>query len=547
MVLSHFVNIRRRSLLALGVGGALLGLHGGAIAAQQCSLDAIKELAPKDATVTKVEQLAEPVPHCRIDGHVVTENPGPNQVNFRLQLPQENWAGRYYFIGMGGSAGYVPTDSQIPAGNPLVQGFAVAGTDTGRQGHMLDWGFLGEDEAKTVDHVHRGQHVTAQATQQITRGFYGVDSMYRYHSGCSGGGRMGMESMIRHPENFDGLLIGAPGGRSSMSMIAFIHVAQQMTREPGSWLSPQKLAMLDEKVTAQCDALDGAKDGIIWDHTACSYDFKQLQCESGDGPECLTAPEIRSVEAILAGPRGPSGKLMDGFPISNMSTWSGFVGPVPPPWSDEPSMQNMPKTSTAYVIASSLAKVIYGPDFDVLTDFDFNDQAMLDKWWAVTDQIEFGKPYSADLTGLQKAGNKVLLWNGVSDVCCLDTDIEQYVKEVADAVGGAQARDKFVRFYKVPGMAHCGGGTGPANAPDQLLAELIDWVEEGKSPGGVVTRRGNDAKLLFADPETGTVSGVMVPPSTGSNRDFLLCPWPQVATFNGEAGGEEDAANWSCQ
>src|SRR5690606_40322349 len=93
-------------------------------------------------------------------------------------------------ICLGGSAGYVPTDSQIPAGNPLRAGFAVAGTDTGRQGSAGDWNFLSESPAKALDHNHRGAHVTTVAAQAITRAYYGSDELYRYTSGCPGGGRM---------------------------------------------------------------------------------------------------------------------------------------------------------------------------------------------------------------------------------------------------------------------------------------------------------------------------------------------------------------------
>src|SRR5690554_3823894 len=192
---------------ALAGGLLLLALSGGSHGDAICAIDAIQAMAPADTTISAAESVAEPAPHCRIDGHVTTTNPGPNQVNFRLQLPDSDWNGRYYFIGVGATGGAVPTDSQIPAGNPVLRGFAVAGTDTGHQS-VADWTFLAESEAKAVDHAHRGAHVTAVATQQITRQYYGADSMYRYHSGCSGGGRMGMEIITRHPEDYDGVLLG---------------------------------------------------------------------------------------------------------------------------------------------------------------------------------------------------------------------------------------------------------------------------------------------------------------------------------------------------
>jgi feruloyl esterase len=520
-------------------------------AATSCSIAAVQAIAPSGTTIESAVATVTPAPHCKIDGHIITNNPGPNQVNFRLQLPDSGWTGRYYFIGMGGSAGYVPTDSQIPAGNPLNKGMAVAGTDTGRQGDMLDWGFL-TDPAKAEDHIHRAAHVTAVATQQITKAYYGTQTLHRYFSGCSGGGRMATMSIERHPEDFDGVLVGAPGGRSNATMLAFIYNAQQMNREPGAWLSPAKLQMLESKVTAQCDALDGAKDGIIWDHTACKVDFDQFKCAASDSPDCLTAPELKSVKAIVAGPRGPDGPIKVGYPVSNISVWSGFLGATPPPWSPDTSMANMAKSSAGFVISTSMARVFFGPHFNVLQDFNFNDQKQIDAWWAATNRIGFGAPYTADLRGLQHSGGKVIMWNGVSDPCCIDTEMRTYYGDAAKSVGGVSRLDTFAKMYFLPGTSHCGGGTGPRDGPDKLLEAMMDWVEQDKTPGPVVAHRGKErAQMLFAEAKTGTVSGVIVPPSTGSPRDFLLCPYPQVAKFNqtlaGKQGAVDDAVNWSCQ
>lgn len=532
--------------LAVGAITALGLLYGSpALAAQlSCTVAAIQSAAPKDTTITSAAPTAAPVPHCKIDGYVTTANPGPNQVNFRLQLPDTGWNNRYYFIGLGGSAGYVPTDSQIPAGNPIVKGFAVAGTDTGRQGSSGDWDFLGESAAKAMDHVHRGGHVTAVATQQITKAYYGAARMYRYHSGCSGGGRMGMMAITTHPEDYDGVLLGAPGGRSSGTMLKFIHAARAMM-EPGAWVSPAKLKMADDKVTAACDMTDGAKDGVVWDHRLCKFDLATIQCKGDDAPDCLTAPQVKALKTILAGARGPDGKLVsEPMPITNLETWGTFFGQVPPPWDAKPAPTDRGRSSAAYTIASSLARAYFGPDYDV-KNFDFTSQKDMDAWWAAAERTGFGAPYSADLTGLQKAGHKVLLWNGRSDLCCSDIELEQYYKEVGQKLGAAQ-RDKFVALYQIPGMGHCGGGTGPQDSTDILLDELIAWVEKGKTPGPVVTHRGADrVKLSFADPKTGQVSGVVVPPPTGGSRDFLLCPFPQYAAYKG-TGAVEDAANWAC-
>jgi feruloyl esterase len=276
-----------------------------------------------------------------------------------------------------------------------------------------------------------------------------------------------------------------------------------------------------------------------------------LQCPSGDAPNCLTAPEIRTIKHMLDGPRGPDGQLLaQPMPITNMSEWGGFAGGSPPPWDPHPDMAHMMTGSPGYTIAASLARAYFGPDYDVRT-FNLKSQKDIDAWWAAARRTGYGLPYSADLRGYQQAGGKVLFWNGRSDPCCSDVELEKYYLEVAGKVGGRAALEKFAALYQVPGNGHCGAGTGPQDAPDVLLDQLVNWVEKGQSPQPVVAHRGADrVQLTFADPKTGTVSGVVVPPPTGESRDFLLCRYPQVAVFNkamaDKPGAVNDAANWSC-
>lgn len=533
------------SALALGVIG-----FGNATEAQagDCTVEAIQVMVGADTTITTAAPTADPKPHCRIDGYVTTTNPGPNKNNFRLQLP-DDWNNRYYFIGMGGSAGYVPTDSQIPSGNPVATGFAVAGTDTGHQAHLLDWSFL-DDPAQREDHIHRGAHVVAVATQKITKDYYEADKLYRYHAGCSGGGRMGMEAIKKHPEDYDGVLLGWPGGRwpegkppAPYTGQAFAIMVQEMTREPGSWLSPGKLKLAEDKVLEACDMIDGAKDDIIWDHQLCEFDFSTLQCSSGDAADCLTQPEVTSINNLLSN---------TSMPISNMTQWSGFLGRVAPPWSPEPSVENMPVASGAHVILTTWARTFLNqPDRDIIKDP--LTKADLEKMNEVRIEIDFGDPEPADLSALKKAGGKAIFFAGVSDPCCSNVANKNWLDDVADNMGGKDKLAKVATFYDVPGWGHCGGGSGPGDGADRLLQELIDWVEKGEAPGPVEMHRGADraVPIFNADNELAKESGVLIPPSEGDSRDFLVCPLGQVSVFDqskaDEPGAVNEAENWSCQ
>ena len=253
--------------------------------AGKCDRAAIQAMVGADAIIDSAAPTAQPAPHCRIEGHVITTNPGPNTVRFRLQLPDHGFNGRYLFAGLGGAAGYVPSDLELPRGNPVIKGFAMAGTDTGHSSEPLDWSFMQGNPAATLDYNHRGGHVATVAAQAVTRGYYGINKLWRYHSGCSGGGRMGVAALEHHPEDYDGILIGAPG-RSTATMLMFMWATQQEAREPGAWLSPAKLAITEQHIIAQCDALDGAKDGIVSDPQACHFRPQTLLCRPGQTDGC---------------------------------------------------------------------------------------------------------------------------------------------------------------------------------------------------------------------------------------------------------------------
>ncbi|WP_144039811.1 tannase/feruloyl esterase family alpha/beta hydrolase [Novosphingobium sp. TH158] len=546
---SRLVTISRAALLASLGTLASASAAGGPQAtagAVTCDVAAIQKVAPSDTRIVEARWLDAPVRHCRVDGYVTTENPGPNRNNFRLQLPEKSlWAGRFFFIGLGGSGGAVPTEAQVPRGNPLVKGFAVAGTDKGHQSDPLDWSFA-SDPAKALDNAHRGGHVTTGAAQAITRAFYGVRKMHRYHTGCSGGGDMGMRAMQYHPDDYDGVLLGWIGGpypgdpRKTMTAWNYSVVMREMVREPGSWISPAKRQFLQDKALALCDAADGAKDEMIWDSRQCKLDLSRLACTGGDRPDCLSGPEITSVTNIVRDTV---------WPISNISSWSTYMGSVPPPWDPSPSRENAAKTAMGYVILNNWARThLRQPDRDVLK------QPLTE---AEVEQIYKGQlgafvwPGGAwDLAAFEKGGGKSIFYVGVGDPAFPHDGLENWFRILTEKVG-ASRRDGFARLYQVPGWGHCGGGTGPDDGADVMLEALVNWVEKGTPPRGLEMHRGADrARFQFASATPGRI-GVDVGSASGRPRDFLVCPYPYRSVFDRSKASDPaavyDARNWSCR
>jgi feruloyl esterase len=529
---------------------------GSAMAAQSsCNLESIRSITPADAVIDTVTPIAGPVAHCEVVGHIITTNPGPNRVEFGLMLPAQNFNGRYYFIGEGAAAGFVPTTTGTgPLASYYVgttwkllsEGFAVAGSDTGHKGMMWDFGV--DNEAARLDHGHRGAHVSAVATQAITRAYYAMgQKLYRYHLGCSGGGRMGAMAVYHHPEDYDGVVAstGFGGGGSTF----FPWILQYVIQHPDSWIPPQKLAFLERKVAEKC----AGPDGLVRDPNACGFKPSTLLCKGTDNNECLTAAQIKLVERVTGPyPIGP-GKTSGGFTLTNPTGWSAFlIGNSKPtninpdnPWALPDAQAPTDKSvismmggpgmpPSSYGIAQSMFRGFYFRDakFD-FRKMDFNDKATMQTLWERYGDLGV---IDTDISAFKKAGGKLILWAGIDENAVPPNTEIEYFNDLNTAVPG---RDDFVRLYLAPGVMHCGGGKGPQDTSERLLDKVIAWVEEGKRPDQVV------ASASVPMPIPGAPAAVTPPVPS---RTVLLCPFPQTAVFKGRKGAfAYDADNWKCE
>jgi feruloyl esterase len=533
-------------LLALATFGNVVMLHGSlSMAVATCSVESVQALAPAgtaaDAMIDSVKPLASPVAHCEILGHIITQSPGPNRVEFSLLLPDSNFNGRYYFVGLGAAAGVVPTaslDNPLNTGyvnttiKLLSEGFAVAGSDTGHKGMMWDFGI--NNPVARLDHGHRGAHVSAVATQAITRKYYAMnDKLFRYHLGCSGGGRMGAMAVLHHPEDYDGVV--ASTGFGDGNSMWFPWILQHLLRNPDGWVSPPKLALLERSVAKKC----AGPDGLVRDPNVCGFDPASLQCKGADSDECLTAAEIGMVKRVTGPhPVGP-GKSSGGFTMTNPTGWSSFLlGNTRPTNAspDNPWAPGAPPSS--YGISQSILRGFYFDDakFDFMKDLDFNNQANLQRleerhpdWGAI----------SPDLSAFKKAGGKLILWAGLGENAVPPATEIQYHRDLTKTVPGTE---DFMQLYLVPGVLHCAGGPGPQDTPDRLLEKVIAWAEQGKRPEAIIA----SAATPRAMPPAQGTPAVLVAPAP--SRTVLLCPYPQTAMFNAKKGAfPYDASNWTCR
>lgn len=477
---------------------------------------AVAGLATAETTIVSARLVpgADGVPeHCRITGLIQPE------IRFELNLPV-SWNRRFYMHGNGGFAGETPEFGPRPMvrANALKQGFATAQTNTGHDAGAEPLASFAASYQKRVDYAFRAVHMTAVEAKRLTAAYYGRPAAYSYWDGCSTGGRQGLISAQRFPQDFDGIVAGAP-------VLNFVDtVAQSLWNGlvlADTPVSLAKMKLVSDAVYARCDAKDGLKDGLIDDPRRCDFDPARdvAQCPAGqDGENCLTANQTTALKKIYAGVQVDGRPAHFGQVVGAETPGTSFLGgPTESGWA-------------LWLIPPTGGKAIqhaYGESF--VRYFLPRSDPALD-----TTRFDFAKDIAkyADARALLNAtdpnlgpfrarGGKLLMYFGWADTALPPTmGIDYYMKAVA--ANGLSTPD-FFRLFLVPGMFHCRGGIGP----DRLdaMTALINWVENGAAPASITAQQVDKDKVVRMRP---------------------LCPYPQVARYAG-SGNPDDAASFACK
>jgi hypothetical protein len=433
---------------------------------------------------------------CDVNGYVAP------QVRFELKLPTRTWQGRYLQNGCGGSC-----DLQ-PGGD-----FAVSATDDGHSAAGFDALWAATDEQLRVDLGSRAVHVVALASKAIVAAYYGVRPHHSYFRGCSDGGREGLQEAQRFPEDFDGIVAGAPANiwaplnGEFQPWLGSINVDQS-----GSpILTADKLPALHGAALAACDGKDGLVDGQIDDPRACAFDPGSIRCPGqADQPTCLTPAQVEVARRAYGGPVDTSGRHLypGGEPVGSELAWAGwFVTPAGAPGVGLLIGDNYLKYS-AFPIGQPTSSV---------QDWKFT----VDGFNRLRAEARTFDSTSADLGRFRARGGKLILWHGWADQAIPPTGTVSYYDALQDGMGGLPRVQQFARLFMVPSVNHCGGGFGP-NQFD-LVNPIVHWVEQGAPPARIV------ASQLDA-------GGKVV-------RTRPLFPYPQQARYTG-SGSVDDAANF---
>ncbi|KJH70987.1 hypothetical protein UH38_15085 [Aliterella atlantica CENA595] len=473
-----------------------------------------------------VAAMAGTPQYCEVKGYVTP------QIQFEIRLPTQNWNRRYLQVGCGGYCGSLRASPEYIAA--LNQNFAVAFDNSGHVGGGLGaggalWG-LDQPQLRT-DFGYRSEHVMLIAAKAIASAFYGESPKYSYFQGCSNGGRQALMAAQRYPNDFDGIIAGAPaaiqaplnGEYETWNAIA------NLDSQGNAILPADKLPLIHQAALADCDGKDGLVDGQITDPRVCTFKPQSLRCSSnGDRANCLTIAQIAVVNKLYSGPVDSQGKRL--YPGSQtIGSELGWAGA---------SIGSSGMPPMAANIADGYLKYLAFPKSPPAS-FSYKD------WQFTTEGFDrlrpLGKVYNAtnpDLKDFRDRGGKLILYHGWADPAIPPQGTLAYYQAVQDTMGGLANVQSFARLFMLPGVYHCQGGTGPSRV--DWLAPIVAWVEQGTPPTKIIASQttADSASGGFSNPTEG---------STGSNAKIVrtrpIFPYPMQAKYNGK-GSMDDAANF---
>ena len=488
-----------RSVLARRCGGVSLTVIAAAVLAYLAapvrvvaasSCESLAGIALPEATVTSSAIVAAgadpfhaPRAFCRVQ---VTLTPTTqSDIKVEVWLPVDGWNGKFQAVGNADAAGVI---SYAEMADAVGRGYATSSTDTGHVGNSLAFA-LGQRE-KYVDFGYRAVHEMTVKAKAIVGEFYGAPPRVSYWQGCSQGGRQGITEAARYPSDYDAIIAGAPAiehmqlHAERMALNLFAH------RSAGSYIPPEKYPAVHRAAVKACDMVDRVRDGLIEDPTQCRFDPGVLTCTNGDGPDCLTPPQVDTARGIYA--------LLE--PGSELG-WDRLAGPEPLRNAVEPFKYvvfNNPQWDwRGFNLAADLPRALRA-DEGVINFLDPNLQPFFER------------------------GGKLLLYHGWADPQVPPLNTVTYFNDVLRTVG-ASANGASIALYMQPGAHHCWGGDGP-DIFDSVGA-VDAWVQSGVAPAQIIASHSNESDV---------------------DRTRPLCPYPQVATYTG-TGSIDSAKNFRCE
>jgi feruloyl esterase len=471
-------------------------------------------MTPPGQTITGLPEF------CRVVG--VSKPTADSNINFEVWLPTKTWNGKFLSVGEGGFAGIINYTRLGLDGfldENVKRGYVTASTDTGHLASDEFWA-VGHPE-RVVDFGYRAKHLVTVAAKGLITALYGKGPDYSYHNSCSTGGRQGLVEMQRYPNDYDGVVVGAPIAFQSNIYTYRGWMARLLAAE-GVSFTAAKLSTLQAAAVAACDKLDGAADGLIEDPRKCAFDPSALLCTADDNDKCLLPAQVDTARKLYEPLTSPTTgeQVYPGYSRGGEAGWTAFT------------------TFHVPMALSFFRGIVFEDKTWTFDKFDLEKDL-------VTATARGGSIMNAngtDYSAAKARGVKVMMYHGWADPLVQPEFTVQLYEKIAQANNGIDSTKDFFRLFMVPGMAHCASGPGPSSfgaafqqipptrdATHDIQTALEQWVEKGIAPDQMIATK-------YADSAPTTKSVIAT---------HLLCTYPQVAKYKGN-GDTHDAANFTC-
>ncbi len=446
-------------------------------------------------------------PHCRVEATVDEET------HIVALLPND-WNGRFLMGGAGGYVGAVQNQME----SSVHEGYATAGTDAGHTAPAFSAEWALRNDRRIADYGHRAVHRSSEVTKALIVAYYGRPPEHSYFIGCSNGGREALMEAQRYPADFDGIVAMAPAFNFVELAAVFVRnlQAQYPTGNFGApVVTPAVLRLVASKVRESCDAIDGVRDGILENPEACTFKLSSLPPCANDAVAdgCVTRAQRAALTAFTT-PMTAGTLRHPGWPFGDEADPDGWATWITGPVANLLEMIAAPTLQGGF--ATQFFKYfVYGDSTWRYTNYDLAR--------AGRDGAKIAAVVSAtnpDLSAFRARGGKLLLVHGWSDPALSARSTIEYFKAVTARTPQASS---FTRLFMMPGVLHCGGGSGCDDVDWTVL--IRRWVEQGDAPSRILARK---------------LSGTQVV------RTHPLCAYPMTARYNG-IGSPDDAAAFTCR
>ncbi len=152
--------------------------------------------------------FGKPVSFCDVTGLLAP------QTRFELKLPTATWHGQYVQEGCEIFCGHIPLSDYPDAGLTCTAAdngeLALAADDEGHTGSPTDGSWARNSLALRAVFGLTSEHSLARMSRAVITAYYGRPPSFSYYDGCSTGGREALMLAQRYPDDFNGIVAGAP-------------------------------------------------------------------------------------------------------------------------------------------------------------------------------------------------------------------------------------------------------------------------------------------------------------------------------------------------